>query len=485
MQWALIRLLASRLLLRKRPAGAIVGRVLVGALLVVLACGVAVVLGASSLLWIGGLGVASLVLLAMICVRLFPTAMAVSILGIALSCASLMTVLGVTTGFEREILAAVARVNGHVLLTKYGLDFFEYESVSDGWVTHPEVAAASPFAFSMVAVVKTPPPPEPGAEADPFGAPPQDDSDNDRGPSVVIGKGVIPARVADMAGFTETLSGGDVEVLRPGDSRHRPGIVLGFRLAHELRVEVGDFVRVVVPAEIDGSAAPSAARPPRHATFEVLDTMHTGTSDIDGNLVLMHISAAQALFFGERRVTGIEFQLVDPADAEDLAATMGEGLGYPYRVSHWRQTNAALLATLTQIRITLSLILGLMILVSASSLVASLLLIVRSKRHDIGVLLAVGGDRRLVFWMFEATGLLAGAIGASFGIGLGALYCVVIGIYEYPLVGDVYPIDNLPVVVGALDVLVPALSAIALCGVASGPCALLAARTRLLTALAR
>jgi lipoprotein-releasing system permease protein len=302
---------------------------------------------------------------------------------------------------------------------------------------------------------------------------------------VVVGKGLDPERARDLEGIRDVFAHGDLAVLRPADTRYRPGIVLGDGLAREIGVEIGDHVRMVVPAEITGSDDPDEPRAPRHATFVLLDTLHTGTSELDRNLALVHITAGQALFFGEGRVTGIEFELVDPDLAEEVSDEMQDAMGYPYRTSTWREANDALLAGIEEIRIALSLVLGLMVIVAASSLIASLLLIVRRKRHDIAVILAVGGDPSLVFWMFEAVGLLAGFSGAVLGISLGGLYCLVLHVFEYPLGGEIYPVDHLPVLVSMGDALGPAIVAIAICGAASGPVAVLASKTRLVAGLGR
>ncbi len=464
---ALIEMMVRRLVLRTGAPPRKLVRWMWGALAVTATGTLAVLTGATHPLWVGVVGVGSLAALIGVALRLFPTAMAVSVTGIALSCASLMTVLGVTSGFESEIVRSVARFNGHVLLTKYGLDFAEYEAVSARIEADPRVQAASPFAFSMVAVVKVT---EPG--------------EGNRGPSVVIGKGIDPKRAAEMEGLTDAFERHSLDALRPGGTLVTPGLVLGDALAREIDVSVGDRVRVVVPAEIDGSPE-DFPREPRHAEFELTDLVHTGTSDIDRNMALMHLSAAQALFFQEGRVTGIEFQLADPRLATAVAADIESTLGYPYRCSTWEQTNAPLLVSLRQVRIAVVVILGLMSVVASSSLVASLLLIVRRKRHDIGVMMAVGSSRGLVFWVFESIGIVAGLGGAVLGLTLGGLYCVVIGAYRYPLVGDVYPVDHMPVELGVLDALGPAAVAVLLCALASGPVAVQASKIRLLSALGR
>ena len=471
-RWPVVRLLAARLMLRERPPGRSAQRLLYGSLLVALACGVPMFFDVHHLGLVAGLGISSMLFVVGMCLRLFNPAMAVSVVGVALACASLMTALSVTTGFQLEITRALARLNGHVLLTKYGLDFFEYDRIADQWLDKPEVTAASPFAYSMVAVVHELSEEEQAAEAD-QDLPPV-------APAIVIGKGIDPRRAADLEGFTAVLGKGDVNALRPGDTKHLPGIVLGKGLAARLRAEVGSIVRVVVPAEVGGQGGP-----PRHAAFEVLDTLKTGTSELDRNLALMHISAAQALFFQEGRVTGIEFELTDPELAEAVADDMAATLPQIYRFSTWRETNSPMLIGLQQIRATLSLVLGLMVVVAASSLIASLLLLVRRKKHGIAVMMAMGGARGLVFWVFEVVGLFAGMVGAVFGLGLGGLYCLVIDAFRYPLGGDIYPIDHLPVVVRGVDAFGPAIVAVLLCGLASGPVAMMAARVRMLSSLQR
>lgn len=509
LSWPLLTMVALRLALRDRPASARVRRTGVLALVVTLASA-GLLLGGVSQLWlVVVLAGASMLLLTTLALRLFPAAMAVSVIGIALSCASLMTALAVTSGFLDEVSVTVARFNGHLLVTKYGLDFTEYEAVGAEISSDPRVAAASPFAYSMVVVVRDDasgstqaaviPPTAPAGDPDAAwdvvmdadarlpaavatrGDVPEPAAER---PAIVIGKGIDPAQAQHFSALAQAFGRGDLSGLRPADSRALPGVVLGHSLRRSLGVELGDRVRVVVPAELDGRTDATTAIP-RHATFEVLDELRTGIVELDRNLVLMHLTAAQALFFKSARVTGIEFELHDPTTADAVADELAMRLPGLYRVSTWFEANAEMLRTLAQIRVVVSVILGLMGVVGASSLVASLLLIVRRKHHDIGVLLAVGADHGTMFWVFEGVGLFAGFVGVLLGTGLGALYCAVISAYRFPLQSDVYPIDHLPAHVALADAIIPGTVALVLCAVASGPVALMAARVRILSALSR
>ncbi len=535
--WALLGLVGVRLALRDRPASRRVRRVQLAAAAVTLASATALLLGLSQLWLVVVLAPASMVLLATAALRMFPPAMAVSVVGIALSCASMMTALAVTSGFLNEVSITVSRFNGHILLTKYGLDFTEYETLGAEIAADPRVAAISPFAYSMVVVVRddaeaagsaaalptapsielatdmapstdvdaawdaaldadlrlsASPPPNAGPRPSPQDTATADDrgparASTDHGadrPAIVVGKGIDPQQASEFSALARAFGRGDLSGLRPADSRHLPGVVLGHALRRALGVEIGGRVRVVVPAELDGRGDATTAMP-RHATFEVLDELQTGVVELDRNLVLMHLTAAQALFFRKGRVTGIELELRDPTSAQTVAADLAARLPELYRVSTWYEANAEMLKALTQIRVVVAIVLGLMGVVGASSLVASLLLVVRRKHHDIGVLLAVGSDHRTMFWIFEGVGLFAGAVGVVLGTALGTLYCLVIGAYRFPLEGDVYPIDHLPAQIAAADAIIPGAIAMVLCACASGPVALLAARVRILTALAR
>ena len=507
-RWALVRTVAARLAVRDRPARRGVRQMAWWSAAATAGSLAAILIGLHHPAVAFVLFVASLLLLASGALVLFPPAMAVSVVGIALSCASLMTALGVTTGFTREISRAVARFNGHVLVTKYGLDFREYEDVAAQVMKDPRVVTASPFAFSMIAIVpETPDAPAmaapmiepqaavraPASAADDDGAwdaalaapEPKAPTDvlatyDEHGPAIVVGKGLDPARAAALSGLTAALGRGDLSALVAASTDRAPGIVLGHALARELGVGIGDRVRVVVPAELDGEAQ-SSRSPPRHAVFDVLDLIDTGIAEFDRNLALMHITAAQALFFREDRVTGIEF---DPDLAEDVSHDLAFVLPPIYRTSTWREANSAMLTMLEQIRIVLVCVLGLMVLVGAASLIASLLLIVRRKQRDIAILLTIGCDHRGVFWVFESVGLLAGGVGSIAGIALGSLYCFAVARYRFPLALDVYPVDHLPVAVQPADIIVPVIAALGLCALASGPVALLATRVRPVVALA-
>lgn len=490
-RWALIGLVARRMLLRERPAGRGGVVVLAVAAAVTLAGAAATLVGVRAIGPPLAAGVAALLLVGLVLARRLMPAVAVAVFGAGLGCAALVTVLGVTSGFERELIGRLSKVGGQVTLSEYGLDFDEYPQVVARWGADPRVIAASPFAFSTAAVV-----PVRAGEDRSEGAGPEAQVEKDRSgetytrairrnaPIIAVVKGVDPALAGRLPGTATMARRGDLSALRPGDVRHGPAIALGHRLADKLGVTVGETVRLVVPSELDGTAA-SMARPPRHAEFEVVDLLDTGVGDYDAALAMVHLSAAQALFFGEARVTGVEFALREPAAATAFARELVLAMGQGFRANTWEQQGEGVLAGLRQIRAAVSLVLGLLEVVAATALIASLLLLVRRKRGEIAALMALGADRVAVFAIFEAVGVFAGGLGAAIGLGLGLFFGLLVAVFRYPLDPTVYPVDHLPFTLGWIDLVGPAGAALGICALASGPVALVASRLPVLQGLGR
>ncbi|WAS90426.1 ABC transporter permease [Nannocystis punicea] len=494
-RWALIALVARRMLLRegRRGAGRAASAVLWTAAALAIAGVAATLLGVRSVGPPLVAGMAALVAVGLACARHLMPAVAVAVFGTGLGCAALITVLGVTSGFERELVGRLSKVGGHVTLTEYGLDFDEYPQVVARWGPDPRVLAVSPFAFSTAAVVPLQKDgPEDRSNATGVEGHGQEDMSGEthvrpidrNAPVIALIKGVEPQLAAALPGTVAMLRAGDLRAIRPGDVRHGPAIALGSRLADRLGVKVGDSVRLVVPAELDGTAA-AMTRPPRHGEYEVVDLLDTGVGDYDASLALVHLSAAQALFFAERRVSGVEFALREPDSASAFAQELVRSMGDGFRATTWEQQGEDVLAGLRQIRAAVSLVLGLLEVVAATALLASLLLLVRRKREEIAALMSLGADSRAIFAIFEAVGVFAGVLGTLIGVGLGLAFGWMVAVFRYPLDPEVYPVDHLPFALSWIDLAGPAMAALIICALASGPVALVASRLPLLAGLGR
>lgn len=408
--------------------------------------------------------------------RVFVPTVAVSAVGIAWGVASLFCVMAVTSGFELELLGRMGRLNGHVLVTKYGLDFFEWEAMSDELRRRPDVRGASPFVYGAVAL-------------QPLDTDTGDGSARGRlrDPAVVGVKGVDARRLGHFEGVGELFGTGSTGGIRPGQFHTRaPGVVIGDRLARRVGVQVGDSVRLVAAAEVNPSFDALAGEP-RASVFEVTDTFHTGVSELDGTLVLIDLRAGMSLLYGEGRVTGIELQLEDPRDANPVAAAIVAQLNEAHFNPLFRTSTSAEGATpvvvIQNIRRIVSMVLSLIVLVAGSTLIGALLLIIRRRRRQIAILSAFGATRWTLFAVFEAAGVVAGLGGAVAGVGLGAVLCGALAAFRWPLDTEVYPLAKMPVAPQWVDAVLPALVAVGVCVLVAGPVAWHAARTRPIEAL--
>ncbi|PRQ04656.1 Lipoprotein-releasing system transmembrane protein LolE [Enhygromyxa salina] len=475
-----VSLVAQRLIRRERasPGWARVG-VVAGVALA--AAGVALAAGLRGPVIVAGFWLASLVvLIAALAVRL-RAMLVVAVLGLALGVASLFVVLGVASGIEGLLVSSLARLNGHAMVSKYGLDFFEYDAIASELEADARVRAASPFVFGVGAIVVVGD--SPGSSDSP------DSPDLGHDPVIVTIKGVDPDRLSGFSTAQDLFSVGGFEALRPAGPRTSPGIVLGTRLARRLDARPGARVRVVVPAEIRQDRDATAGQP-RHGEFEVLGLLDTGFAEFDASFVLMHISAAQAIVFGESRASGIELELEPGAAglgaALPVTRELVEQLNRPrtaqrlqplYRAASWAERSATL-SSIRQTKALLVLILSLIVVVASGSLLGALLVLVRRERRHIGVLAALGATPRQLFWVFESVGLGIGALGSILGLALGTVSLGALSLLEFELDPDIYMIDHLPVAFVFVDLLIPSAIAVAVCAVVTGPIARRVSKTR-------
>ncbi|HET6333728.1 MAG TPA: ABC transporter permease, partial [Polyangiales bacterium] len=67
---------------------------------------------------------------------------------------ALLTVISITSGFQREFRDKILGVNAHVLVLKYGLNFDEYRDVVASSIRMPEVSGAAPFVITEMMLAK-------------------------------------------------------------------------------------------------------------------------------------------------------------------------------------------------------------------------------------------------------------------------------------------------------------------------------------------
>ena len=228
------------------------------------------------------------------------------------------------------------------------------------------------------------------------------------------------------------------------------GLVLGSGLIERLEVEVGDSVRLMVLGFRSGRPKFS------YRQAQIMGTFTTGFSEFDQSWLVTDRRELQAML-GQQMAAGmVEIVVDDPDRADRVTAEVRDLLGGEYLVTSWRELNQELFTALELQQIALFFVLGLIVVVSTFNVASSLVVLVRERLRDIGVLAALGltpARLRAVFLLYGA-GL--GVFGSLCGIVAGTAVAWVITEFELirfdSEMAAIYFISSVPFKVEALDV---------------------------------
>jgi len=383
--------------------------------------------------------VALLATILFLLLRLLSVFTTVSTVGVMLGVASLVVVLSVTSGFEREFQNKVQAVNAHLIVTSYGLerdvDEAEQEAakVRAEMVGFPGLVSTSRFSFTAGEVM-----------IGKIGA-------NLKG--VDVSEGVPELRHAMTAGSVDDLNKPATcpAVESPVGHKDMVGrLILGADLAHRVHATVGDCIQVLVPFSGGFESTPSAY------IFRVVGISSFGFQEYDARLAFIPIEDAKRLGNARQSIFGVEMRFTDPMVALQVEEQVEAKLGPDRRIIDWKTLNKNLFMALAMQKIIISLLLVLITVVAAFNILASLTLVVLSKVREVAILAAMGARRGSLLRLFLVSGSIVGFVGTGLGIIYGLAMCGLAALYGYPLDPKVYLIARLPVEVSVREILLVA-----------------------------
>jgi lipoprotein-releasing system permease protein len=229
------------------------------------------------------------------------------------------------------------------------------------------------------------------------------------------------------------------------------GAVLGEDLARRLGTKTGDVLRLVALGFGDG-------RPRfRYRSLRVTGTFSTGFAEFDRSWVLLERPVVAELMGGATASDLLEFTVADPAEAERISAAATEILEPDYLVTDWRQLNRELFTALRLQQVALFVVLGLIVLVSTFNVASTLVVLVRERMRDIGLLGALGlppASLRMIFLLYGGfLGGLGTLLGVAFGWGISWVLTEFELIRFDPEVAAIYFISSVPFRVEPRDLL--------------------------------
>jgi lipoprotein-releasing system permease protein len=373
----------------------------------------------------------------------------ISIAGVMLGVTAMMVVLAVMTGFSTDIKSKILGMNAHIRVMSYSGNLKGYERVMRQIEDVQGVVAAAPFVHNQVMLRS-------GSHV-----------------SGAILKGIDPSRAGRVLDLEKNMKDHDLGALSQtedtqagGSARAVPGIILGQELAKLLVVEPGDEIYVISP--LSGSITPLGGRVPHMRRFRVVGLFDSGMYDYDTSFAYVSIGSAQQLFRLGDSVNGIEVRVDDIYGVGPVSRTILERLGPGYWTQDWMEMNRNFFSALKLEKAVMFIILVLIILVAAFNIVSTLIMMVMDKTKEIAILKSMGARGKSIMKIFMLDGLVIGVVGTILGLMGGGLLCYLLKRYEFvKLPSDVYYISTLPVRVQVLDVVLIAVSAVAISFIAT------------------
>ena len=350
----------------------------------------------------------------------------VSILGIAVGVACLITVLGVMNGFGDELQKRIIGSNPHLVIEKEnGINSGDYKTISEkiGKIKH--VKGSYPFIWGQ-GVLRF----------------------RSKAQGVVI-RSMDTSNITDLSKLKCHMQTGEIKL-------DKNSIILGRELSSALGAFTGDKIFLNT----------SSNKPER---FEVTGIFASGMYEYDLNLAYVNLADCAGLFGMEERIGGIGVDIDNINNAGYVKDKLKGELLPSYYIRTWMDMNRNLFSALKLEKWAMFVILTLIVIVAALNIVSALTVMVTQRAKDIGILKAIGATRKIIMAIFSLQGFIIGALGASLGAFSGMGLSLIIRKYRFPILPEdiYYGINYLPVKIDIADSFIIVASALAISFIAS------------------
>jgi lipoprotein-releasing system permease protein len=163
-----------------------------------------------------------------------------------------------------------------------------------------------------------------------------------------------------------------------------------------------------------------------------------------------------------------EVRLTDMYAVHPAGDAIRRALGEGFLTNDWIAMNGSLFSALWLEKVAIGITIGLIVMVAALNIVATLILMVMEKHKDIAILVSMGASRAAIMRIFVLQGTLIGAAGTLAGGVLGWAACRVLDRYKLIQVPvDVYQIAYVPFTLLPGDAAVVIAGAVLVCFLAT------------------
>lgn len=371
-----------------------------------------------------------------------------SSIGIALGVAVLIVGLSAMNGFERELNQRILAVVPHAEIAAYPNHKGERVILSKHKLkylleSHSEIIGVSPY-VSFTALVE-----------------------NGTKLKVVQVKGV------EKQAQDKVSSIGNFVLDNVWQSfNEKSGLILGYGIAKELGVNIGDWVSLLISQTTDEQ---QLSQPTRHR-IQVSGILRLD-GQLDHSYALLPLEQAQQfLNFRPEQATGVELKVKHPFEVRQLEYPMLSDYPQALYAQHWINKFGYMYRDIQLIRTVMYIAMVLVIGVACFNIISTLIMAVKDKQGDIAIMRTLGANNRFIKQIFIWYGLQAGMKGCLIGIFLGIILAlnltqIIYGIewlLGRKLLSDgIYFVDFLPSELHWQDVIIVFLAALILSLVAS------------------
>jgi len=356
----------------------------------------------------------------------------ISTLGVTVGVMALVIALALMTGLQQEVRDRILGSNPHIYVwNTRGVS--DYHAEADKLRAVPHVLGAAPaiLAQGLISVA---------GETQP-----------------VQIKGIDLDLEPQVTNLREAVTAGSLDALKPRQD-DVDGIMLGKDLGAKLGVTTGDSVSLTL-----GTTLSPVGLLPRTRRLKVAGLFSLGLIELDSTQAFLSLDVAQRLLKKDQ-VDLIQLKVDDLYAAPRIATSITDRFGSNYITQNWAEMNKSLFSALGLEKIAISLSIGLIVMVAALNIVASLILLVMEKHRDIAILKTMGAGARSVTLVFMMQGLIIGFVGTSVGASAAVAICQILTRYKLIKVpADVYQVSYMPFRVLPLDFALVVIGAIAIC----------------------
>jgi len=352
----------------------------------------------------------------------------ISIIGVAAGVAALIISLAITAGFAEDLQKKLLGAQPHISLLPKGREgIADYMRITKEVEQVPGVVFAAPAVFQTVLI-----------------------STEVQNKGVVL-KGILPEMETRMSALSENMIEGSLKEFTENS------IIIGKELASSLGTFKGDRVKIVSGE----TRLTPLGGVPRTRSFQVTGLFSAGLYEYDSSWVYVPIAAAQRLLGLNDVASTIEVKVGDIYQARVIGRKIIDRVGSNLEFTDWMTMNQSIFQALRLERLVTAITIGLIVLVAALNIVATLIMMVLEKTRDIAILMSMGATKDKIRGIFILQGVIIGVIGTFCGVVVGQTVCYFAD--KYHLIGlapDVYTIAYVPFRAEPVDSIIVAVSAV-------------------------